>query len=113
LIADTHGLLRPAARDFLNAADYIVHAGDIGDRRILDELLRVAPVSAVRGNNDRDPWAAAPARHRGQRRSATIQAADRGRGALDRRRIADRAHPRSFERTRLGVVTHQLVALTL
>lgn len=59
LIADTHGLLRPEAMAFLKAADHIVHAGDVGDPKILDALRSVAPVSAVRGNNDTDPWAAA------------------------------------------------------
>ncbi len=57
VIADTHGLLRPEAWEFLLGADHIVHAGDIGDRRILDELQSIAPVSAVRGNNDSGPWA--------------------------------------------------------
>jgi len=58
LIADTHGLLRPQALAFLFGSDLIVHAGDIGDRRILEELQSIAPVSAVRGNNDTEPWAA-------------------------------------------------------
>jgi putative phosphoesterase len=58
VIADTHGLLRPEARSFLRGSDYIVHAGDIGDRGILDELRGIAPVSVVRGNNDSEPWAA-------------------------------------------------------
>jgi uncharacterized protein len=57
-IADTHGLLRPAAWEFLLGSDYIVHAGDLGDRRILDELRSIADVSVVRGNNDSEPWAA-------------------------------------------------------
>jgi len=58
LIADTHGLLRPEALEFLQASDFIVHAGDIGARGILGELGAIAPVSAVRGNNDMEPWAA-------------------------------------------------------
>jgi putative phosphoesterase len=53
LISDTHGLLRPEALAAMQGSDYIVHAGDIGDPVILDELERIAPVSAVRGNNDR------------------------------------------------------------
>jgi putative phosphoesterase len=57
LISDTHGLLRPDARAFLQGSDYIVHGGDIGDPGILDELAAVAPVTAVRGNNDRGSWA--------------------------------------------------------
>ena len=59
LISDTHGLLRPEALKFLRGADHIIHAGDIGKPEILDELRTLAPVSAVRGNNDRGRWAAA------------------------------------------------------
>lgn len=57
LISDTHGLLRPEAIDFLRGSDFIVHAGDICDPRILETLAGLAPVTAVRGNNDRGPWA--------------------------------------------------------
>lgn len=57
LISDTHGLLRPEAKAFLRGSDYIVHGGDICDPRILEELAGLAPVTAVRGNNDRGPWA--------------------------------------------------------
>ncbi|MDR3418288.1 MAG: metallophosphoesterase family protein [Nevskia sp.] len=53
LISDTHGLLRPEAMQALRGSDYIVHAGDIGDPAILDQLARIAPVTAVRGNNDK------------------------------------------------------------
>jgi putative phosphoesterase len=56
LISDTHGLLRPEAELFLNGCDYIVHSGDIGHPRILEELARLAPVTAVRGNIDRGHW---------------------------------------------------------
>ncbi|MFA5984694.1 MAG: metallophosphoesterase family protein [Methylococcaceae bacterium] len=56
LISDTHGLLRPEAKAFLNGSDYIVHAGDIGDPAILDELALLAPVTAVSGNNDHGAW---------------------------------------------------------
>lgn len=57
VISDTHGLLRPAALDALRGSDYIIHAGDIGDPKILEQLREVAPVTAVRGNVDRGPWA--------------------------------------------------------
>jgi uncharacterized protein len=57
LISDTHGLLRPEAKAFLQGSDYIVHAGDIGNPGILEELSAIAPVTAVRGNNDKGPWA--------------------------------------------------------
>lgn len=59
LISDTHGLLRPQALAALAGCERIVHAGDIGDPAILDALARIAPVSAVRGNNDREAWAEA------------------------------------------------------
>ena len=57
LISDTHGLLRPEAKAFLQGSDLIVHAGDICDPRILEELAAIAPVTAVRGNNDGGTWA--------------------------------------------------------
>lgn len=62
VIADTHGLVRSEALDALSGSDHIVHAGNIGDRDVLDALARIAPVTAVRGNDDQDPWAAALAR---------------------------------------------------
>ena len=52
VISDTHGLLRPGAVEALEGADLIIHAGDIGDSTILDELRYIAPVVAVRGNMD-------------------------------------------------------------
>jgi uncharacterized protein len=57
LISDTHGLLRPEALSFLQGSDHIVHAGDIGDKALLTALAEIAPVTAVRGNNDLDDWA--------------------------------------------------------
>jgi putative phosphoesterase len=59
LISDTHGLLRPEAVAVLRGSDFIVHAGDIGDPQILEDLARLAPVTAVRGNNDKGAWAEA------------------------------------------------------
>jgi putative phosphoesterase len=56
LLSDTHGLLRPEARAFLLGCDYIIHGGDIGSLEILDELAVIAPLIAVRGNNDTEPW---------------------------------------------------------
>lgn len=63
LIADTHGLLRPEAVAALAGASHIVHAGDIGSRSgeprgVLDTLAQIAPLTVVRGNNDRADWAA-------------------------------------------------------
>jgi putative phosphoesterase len=57
VISDTHGLLRPEAVVALQDSDRIIHAGDIGDREILDRLSEIAPVTAVRGNVDRECWA--------------------------------------------------------
>jgi putative phosphoesterase len=57
LISDTHGLLRPEALSALTGADYIIHAGDIGDPNILERLSAIGPVTAVRGNNDLGAWA--------------------------------------------------------
>jgi putative phosphoesterase len=58
VISDTHGLIRPEALAALRGVDLIVHAGDIGSPAVLEALAQVAPVSAVRGNNDRADWAA-------------------------------------------------------
>jgi len=57
LISDTHGLLRPQAKSFLAGSDHIIHAGDICDPAILDQLAAIAPLTAVRGNNDLGAWA--------------------------------------------------------
>jgi putative phosphoesterase len=59
LISDTHNLLRPQAIDFLRGSDFIIHAGDICNSMIVEELARIAPVTVVRGNNDRGAWASA------------------------------------------------------
>ncbi len=59
LISDTHGLLRPEALAALAGSDRIVHAGDIGGAHILEALQAIAPVTAVRGNNDIGAWARA------------------------------------------------------
>ena len=53
VISDTHGLLRPEAIVVMRAFDHILHAGDIGDPAILDQLRRLAPLTAIRGNIDR------------------------------------------------------------
>jgi putative phosphoesterase len=57
LISDTHGLLRPQAVAALQGVDHIIHAGDIGTPQVLEQLRQIAPVMAVRGNNDQAPWA--------------------------------------------------------
>jgi uncharacterized protein len=57
LISDTHGLLRPQAADLLRGSNHIIHAGDVGNRSILQQLAALAPVTVVRGNNDMGAWA--------------------------------------------------------
>jgi len=57
VISDTHGLLRPEAVQALRGSDRILHAGDVGAPEILEALAQIAPVTAVRGNVDTEPWA--------------------------------------------------------
>lgn len=54
VVADTHGLPDPRSAELIEAQrpDRILHAGDIGSLRVLDELAKIAPVTAVRGNID-------------------------------------------------------------
>jgi putative phosphoesterase len=59
VISDTHGLLRPQATEALKGSDVIVHAGDVGDPQILEQLRGIAPTFAVRGNVDTGAWAQA------------------------------------------------------
>jgi putative phosphoesterase len=56
VISDTHGLLRPEAVEALRGSHAIIHAGDVGDPKILATLSEIAPVTAVRGNVDTQPW---------------------------------------------------------
>ena len=58
LISDTHGLLRPEALQALAGVEHIIHAGDIGGPEVIERLRGIAPVDAVRGNNDKGAWAA-------------------------------------------------------
>lgn len=69
VISDTHGLLRPEAVRALRGSALIVHAGDIGTPDVLAALRAIAPVVAVRGNNDRGAWA------RGLRETETVEVA--------------------------------------
>jgi putative phosphoesterase len=57
-LSDTHGLLRTEALKFLVGCDSIIHGGDIGSADILEQLAALAPLIAVKGNNDKQPWAA-------------------------------------------------------
>lgn len=57
VISDTHGLIRPESLRALRGADLIIHAGDIGKPEAIETLKSIAPVVAIRGNNDREKWA--------------------------------------------------------
>ncbi len=57
VISDTHGFLRPQAVEALKGVNLIIHAGDVGSPEILENLGKIAPVKAVRGNTDRGEWA--------------------------------------------------------
>jgi len=56
VISDTHGVVRPEVFEIFKGVDLIIHAGDIGGRAVLETLETIAPVMAVRGNNDREAW---------------------------------------------------------
>ncbi len=53
VISDTHGYLHPDVPRLLSGVEHILHAGDIGDDAIIQELGKLAPVTVVCGNNDR------------------------------------------------------------
>jgi putative phosphoesterase len=57
IISDTHGLLRPEALSALQGVELIIHAGDVGGPEVVRRLKEIAPVFAVRGNVDTQPWA--------------------------------------------------------
>lgn len=57
VISDTHGLVRPEALAALQGVELIIHGGDIGKPEVLAALSAIAPVYAIRGNNDRGAWA--------------------------------------------------------
>jgi putative phosphoesterase len=63
LISDTHNVMRPEALQYLAGCDAIIHGGDICQQAVLDALARIAPVTAVRGNNDIGEWAASLPTH--------------------------------------------------
>lgn len=57
VISDTHGLIRPESLRALRGAELIIHAGDIGKPEVIETLKSIAPVVAIRGNNDKEKWA--------------------------------------------------------
>lgn len=54
VVSDTHGLLRPEVAPALAGVDHILHLGDVGKISILKDLAKIAPVTAIRGNVDRE-----------------------------------------------------------
>jgi putative phosphoesterase len=58
IISDTHGLVRPEAVRALKGSELLIHAGDIGNPQVIEQLHEIAPIFVVRGNNDRGAWAA-------------------------------------------------------
>ncbi|HMJ15882.1 MAG TPA: metallophosphoesterase family protein [Polyangiaceae bacterium] len=54
VVADTHSRAHERSCELIAAErpDYILHAGDIGSLDVLDELGKLAPVLAIRGNID-------------------------------------------------------------
>jgi uncharacterized protein len=56
VISDTHGLLRPEAEEALQGSQHIIHAGDVGAPNIIEKLASIAPVTAIRGNVDKEVW---------------------------------------------------------
>lgn len=57
LVSDTHDLLRPQVLEHLRGSDHIIHAGDICGDAVLQALAQLAPLTVVRGNNDKGAWA--------------------------------------------------------
>lgn len=58
VLSDTHNLLRPRVLELLAGCEHVLHAGDVGDLEVLDQLRRIAPVTAIHGNTDSGATAA-------------------------------------------------------
>ena len=56
VISDTHGVLSDEVIEKLQGCDYIIHAGDVGNKEIIDKLESITKTFVVRGNNDKDEW---------------------------------------------------------
>ncbi len=56
ILSDTHTVLRPEAFSALSGSNLIIHAGDVGDPDVIEDLSRIATVYAVRGNMDNGSW---------------------------------------------------------
>lgn len=108
VISDTHGLVRPEALAALAGCERILHAGDVGSAEVLEALARIAPLTAVRGNNDIGAWArdlpaSAAALVRRQRLFLLHELALLSAGEKARVVIAGHSHRPSIE-TRDGVL---------
>jgi putative phosphoesterase len=57
VISDTHGQVPATALAVLEVVSLVIHAGDLDTAEVLDQLRRIGPTVAVRGNMDRGPWA--------------------------------------------------------
>ncbi|MBN2092604.1 metallophosphoesterase family protein [candidate division KSB1 bacterium] len=55
LISDTHGYFNPKIVEVFNSVDLICHAGDIGNERVIHELVKLSPLCVVHGNIDYFP----------------------------------------------------------
>ncbi|HEV2846447.1 MAG TPA: metallophosphoesterase family protein [Thermoanaerobaculia bacterium] len=96
VISDTHNLLRPRVLERLAGCERILHAGDVGDLGLLDQLRSIAPVEAVRGNTDSGASAELPEWLEGDLAGLPF-------GMVHRREDVDRTWPR---RLRLIVFGH-------
>lgn len=54
LLSDTHGYMGPEIIKYVNQADEVWHAGDIGDLQVTDDIKKLKPLRAVYGNIDDD-----------------------------------------------------------
>ena len=113
VVSDTHNLLRPEVLAHLRGSDHVIHAGDICGPEVLRALHEVAPLTVVRGNNDRGDWAA-PLPHQHRQRIGEVGVGPQGTGVsrgvprLRRRRAGEvgeidgqrrgAGHPRVGER---------------
>ena len=52
ILSDSHGFLDPRIAEAVNQCDYIVHAGDIFNAQVLEQLKPKKKLVAVAGNND-------------------------------------------------------------
>ena len=51
ILSDTHGLMRPEVLEILKTCDYVLHAGDFTEEKILDQIRFLGTLYAVRGTD--------------------------------------------------------------